>query len=239
MPPAVAAAGIVAAGTVGSAIVGSKSAKKAANAQAQASSDQIQAARENRDYQYQLNAPTINLGTSADNTIAGLLGIGGNAAKSEAALKTFRNATGYEDILDTALGAVNSNAYASGLGDSGATMKALLREGGKVANSSLQGYIGNLTDVANRGGQARSLVAGVGQNATNSTIQALQSGADAKGNAALVSGSNMSNLIQGLANAGAYALGSSYGGGGGANPFNPPPAYTTPPYAGGTAWGGL
>lgn len=212
MPPAVAAAGIVAAGTVGSAVIGSKSASKAAKAQAQASADQIAAAREERDYQYKLNAPTINLGTKADNTIAGLLGIGGNKAQSEQALNTFRTATGFEDIMENALGAVNSNAYAGGIGDSGATLKALLREGGKVANSSLQGYLGNLTDVANRGGQARGLVAGVGQNATNSTIQALQAGADAKGNAALVSGSNWANAIQGLTQAGAYALGSSYGG---------------------------
>lgn len=228
MPPVLIGAGIAAAGSVAGAAISSKAAKKASKAQAQSSADQIAATNANREYQYNLNAPTINQGRTADNAIAGLLNIGGDQAASNAAFQQFQDSSGYQNILNTGLGAVNSNAYARGMGDSGATLKALQDRGGQIANSSLNQYLGQLQNVSASGGQARGLVAGIGTNATNSNNAALQQQATTTGNAALASAGQTNGLIQGLLNAGAYAYGSSY------QQKNP---YGTPPIYGGTLGG--
>lgn len=149
------------------------------------------------------------------------------------ALDAFRGSTGYQDLLKTGLAAVNSNAYARGMGDSGATLKALQDRGTGIADRSAQGWLGNLGTLMNLGGQARGLVAGVGTNTVNATNGASQSAADASSNAALVNGQNWSNTLQNIGNSAAYAYGSSYGGGGSSNGgYGQYPVYTTPPYAG-------
>lgn len=142
------------------------------------------------------------------------LGVAGAGGGSTEALEAFRGSTGYQDLLKTGLGAVNSNAYARGMGDSGATLKALQDRGTSIADSSAQSWLGNLGTLINAGGQARGLVAGVGTNAVAANNAATQSGADARSNAALQTGAMWNSNIQNLLNAGAYAYGSSYGGGG-------------------------
>lgn len=216
------AAGIGAAASLAGGMIGGKGAKKAANIQAQSSREQIAATERNRDYQYNLNAPTIDMGGRADSTIEGLLNIGGDPAKSDAALATFRSSSGYKDLIEQGLKSVNSSAYAKGMGDSGAAMKALQTRGAGIADQSLTGYLGQLTDVANRGGQARGLVAGVGTNSTNSINQSLQGAADGSGNAAIIANNGLTKGVQGVLNAGAYAFGSSYGGTPGGYPAGTP-----------------
>lgn len=206
-----AAAGITAAGSVLGGVLGGKGAKAAAKKQLQGVREQIAATERNRTYQYGLNAPTIDAGARALTGIEGLLNIGGDPAAATAARDQFRAGSGYQDLLDTGLAAVNSNAYARGMGNSGATQKALLRKATGIADQSQQGYIGNLLNVANLGGQARGLVAGVGTNSTNAINQATQNGADASSNAALLSSANWAQTLQNLANTGASYLGSSYG----------------------------
>ena len=228
MPPPLIAAGVSAAASVGGALISSSATKKAAKAQTQAADAQIAAARENRDFQYDLNLPTINQGATASGNYNALLGLGGDKAGAEQALGTFRQATGYQDLIREGLGAVNSNAYARGMGDSGATLKALQDRGSTIANGSFQQYLGNLNTVAGRGDQARGLVSGIGLNTTNMINGATQSAADGRSNAALANGANQTGLIQSLLNAGSYAYGSSYGN----NNMSPGAGMTgaTPPY---------
>ncbi len=152
----------------------------------------------------------------------------GSSDAASQALDTFRSSTGYQDLLKEGLGAVNANAYARGMGDSGATLKALQDRGMNIADRSAQGWLGNLGTLMNLGGQARGLVAGVGTNTVGAINQATQSGADASSNAALVNGQNWANVLQNIGNSAAYAYGSSYGGGGGASQ----PGYVLPSYAG-------
>lgn len=285
--PLVAAAGISAAGSLLGGLFGSSSASKAAKYQLQATREQIAAANQNRDYQYNLNAPTINAADNATSLYSDFLGAGGgtnwgayvnanpdvladwnkNVAgtgqyasmadygkyhyntygqyegrdispyttssgdAAASALDTFRNSTGYQDLVKEGLAAVNSNAYARGMGDSGATLKALQDRGTSLADRSAQGWLGNLGNLINAGSSARGLVAGVGTNTVNSVNQATQSGADASSNAALINGQNWSNVLQNIGNSAAYAYGSSYGGGSGYG-SGAAPVYTTPPYAG-------
>jgi len=268
MPPVVIAGAVAGAGAIGSAAISSSAAKKAAKGQQQSAAAQIAAQKENRDYQYNLNAPTIAQGSRASELYAGFLGAGGgepttdweayvrgnpdamadwqkyhtdmnlsdygqyhykadgskrdlttfqtspqSAGQASAeALATFRGSTGYQDLLKQGLGAVNSNAYARGMGDSGATLKALQARGTAIADSSANQWLGGLTNLMNAGGQARGLVAGIGTNAVNANNQALQSAADASGNARMAAAGQTTSAIGSLLNAGAYAYGSSYGG---------------------------
>lgn len=149
---------------------------------------------------------------------------------SSDALDAFRNSSGYKDLVREGLSAVNANAYAKGMGRSGATYKALQDRGASLADRSAQGWLGNLGTLMNLGGQARGLVAGVGTNSVNATNAATQAGADAASNAALVSGQNWAQALQGIGAAAAQAYGSSYGGGNGG--YAAPPTFGSGPNPG-------
>lgn len=230
--PLVAAAGISAAGSLLGGLFGGGGAAKAAKAQLKATREQIAATERNRDYQYNLNAPTIANSDRATDLFAGFVGAGDNPAAAQGALDTFRESSGYQDLVKEGLSAVNANAYAKGAGRSGATYKALQDRGTSIADRSAQGWMGNLGTLMNLGGQARGLVAGVGTNSVNATNAATQAGADASSNAALAQGQNWAQALQGIGLAASQAYGSSYGNGGAAttSPWTLPPATTTPPY---------
>jgi hypothetical protein len=232
--PLVGAAAISGVGSLIGGVTGGKGAKKAAEVQQQTARDQIAAIQQNQKFLYGLSAPTIERGNAAGDTYAGLLGVGGDAAKSANAINTWRNSFGYQDLLREGLGAVNANAYARGMGNSGATLKALQDRGSQIANQSGQQYLGNLGNLIGWGNQAVGTVGGVSQNATNAINQVSQNSADAQSNAALAGAQGLSNALQGIFNAGSYALGSSYGGGNSGG-FGQPMMQT--PY--GNMYGGL
>lgn len=208
--PLVAAAGIGAVGSVLGGITGSKGAKKAAKIQAQSAQQQIGAARENRDYQYNLNQGDIGRGEWAGSTIAALLGGGGDPAAAGAAFDGYRNSSGYDFRLGEGTKAVNTNAYARGMGDSGATLKALERYGQDYGSNEFGKYLSYLGGLSSGGANARGLVAGVGNNFVNQFGQATGNAADAKSNASLISAGNWSNAFNNIGNTAAFALGSSY-----------------------------
>jgi hypothetical protein len=233
MPPAVAIAGVAAAGAVGSAAIGSSAAKKAAKTQAAAGAAANAQTIANRDYVSSLSAPTIERGNAAGTQIAGLLGVGSDPAASKAALDTFRGSSGYNDLLQTGLKAVNSNAYAQGMGDSSAAMKALQAKGASIADSSQQQYIGNLGNLAQMGQSAIGNVAGAATNATNTINATNMNTAEAQANSTYTQSALWSKVLQGLANVGGATinggnagsvLGSSYG------INNLPPQYRTGGY---------
>jgi len=228
----VVAAGIGAAGSLLGGMAGGKGAKAAAKIQRKSVQDQIAATERNRDYQYSLNAPTINQGGKASDLFAGFIGAGDNPAASREALDTFRTNSGYQDLVDQGLKAVNASAYAKGMGRSGQAFRRLQETGTSLANQSSSGWLNNLNTLMNYGAQARGLVAGVGTNSVNAINNATQTGADASSNASLVAGQNWAQALQGIGTAAAKAYGSSYGSGSGGagGAFSPPPVYTTPPY---------
>lgn len=224
----IAAAGIGALGSVIGGLFGGGGAKKAARIQQQTTREQIAANERNRAELTALSQPAIDRGNAAGSTYAGLLGIGGDPAASAAALGTWRGSTGYQDLLDTGLRSVNSNAYARGMGDSGATLRALQRTGANIANQNQQQYLSNLGMLMQSGNSAIGNVAGVATNTVNANNQALQAGADASGNAAIIGSANTQNMIRNLANVGMSqvqggAFGSSYAGSGTASIGLPSP----------------
>jgi hypothetical protein len=210
MPPIVIAAGVAAAGSAIGSANSSRAARRVAQQQSDASQSQIAANNANRDYQYNLNAPTIDQGNQASSLYAGFVGAGGDPKASAAALDTFRGSTGYTDLQREGARSTNAAVFAGGLGQSGAALKSLQDRATQIANGSAQQYLGNLGNLASRGDQSRGLVAGIGSNTVNSNNQATQNAADATSNATLASAGNTNSLIQNLLNAGATAYGSSY-----------------------------
>lgn len=216
MPPLAIAAGIGAAGSILGGAIKSSAASKAAKAQQNAATQQIAATQANQKYIAGLEQPTIDRGNAAGTQIGNFLNLPGtdpNAAAS--ALASFRGNTGYQDLLNTGLGAVNSNAYARGLGASGATLKALQAKGSAIADQSAQGYLSNLFQLNNMGNQGISTVAGNATASTNAINGYTGNAADARSNGALASGNAWGGAVQNLANiGGAFAgggLSSSYG----------------------------
>lgn len=237
MPPVIIAAGIGVAAGIGGAVISSSATKKAVNAQTAATNANNALARE----QFAVNSgnlnPAIQRGNAAGGYVNDLLGIGGDPAASKAAFDRFRDSSGYKFQLSEGLGAVNSNAYARGMGQSGATMKALQDRGNALADSSLQGYLGNLQNVSNQGTQAASSLAGVSTNMVGQISNNNQNQATTVGNAALTNASNINGTINNLLNAGGYAYGSSYGNktpsAATSVPWPPTNGYNTPPIYGG------
>ncbi len=231
MPIPLIVAGVAAAGAIGGGLISSSATKKAAQASQDSTNAQIAASNANRDYQYNLNQPAIAGGSAADERISALLGLGGDATAANSAFEAYRGSTGYDFRTAQGEGAINSNAYARGMGNSGATLKALTRYGQGVASQEFGNYLGQLGGVSSTGAQARGLVAGVGNNATNTQAQALAANGANQGNALIAGAQNTNNMIGGLIQAGGYALGGNNGRlgssyapqtGGAAAMFNPP-----------------
>lgn len=230
--PLIAAAGISAAGSLISGITGGKGASKAAKTQQQTAQMQIAANNANRAQIQGLQQPNIDRGNAAGSTYAGLLGIGGDPAASAAALQTFRGSTGYQDLLNTGLGAVNSNAYARGMGDSGATMKALQTRGAAIGDQSQQQYLNNLYGLIQTGNSAIGTIAGVNTYTTNANNAALQSGSSAAQGAIISGATAQQQALTNLTNIGAN-FASSYGQAGNVGGYQ----VGTPPIYGGNLGG--
>lgn len=211
MPPVAIAAGIGAVGSIAGGVISSNGAKNAAKTQQNSTNAQIAANNANQQMIRGLSQPTIDRGNAAGQIYSGLLGVGGDPVASQQALATYRGSSGYQDLLNTGLGAVNANAYARGMGDSGATLKALQARGMNLADQNVNQYLGNLNTLIQTGNSAIGNVAGVATQTTQANNGALQAGADASGNAALIGANGWQNALKNLTNIGTN-LASSYGG---------------------------
>lgn len=215
MPPAIIAAGIGAAASVGSGLIASSAAKKAANTQAQAARD-AQAAQE-RMYQQQveLQQPFREAGLTAQQQIMQLLGIGGdkNAADYGSLAKSFGNEQfqqdpGYQFRQQEGMKALERSAAARGGLLSGSTMKGIQRFGQDLASQEYQNAFNRYqAERAARLNPLQSLM-GSGQSAANvMTGAAGQAGQNEASNLYNAGQARASGYV-GSANALANALGS-------------------------------
>ena len=206
------AAGIGAAGSLLGGITGGKGAKSAAKIQKQTAEEQIAANNANMAKITGLEQPTIDRGNLAGTEYGNLLGLNGatGSAAATSGLDTFRNSSGYQDLITQGLGAVNADAYAKGMGDSGATLKALQKKAMGIADTSQQEYLGNLNNLIQTGNVAIGNIAGVNTATTGANNQANQNAADAAGTAAQAQAAAWQKAISGLTSAGS-GLASSYG----------------------------
>ena len=159
-------------------IMGSKSASKAAEAQAQSAREALALQKQMYDQTVTRNQPFYNTGVGANNRLATLLGTGGNAGDADygSLTRNFSMADylnnqdpGYQFGLDTGMNALNAQNAATGGSQSGAAMKAAQRYGVDYGstkyNEAFNRYTNNRSNVYNMlSGQGN-----VGLNAANNT----------------------------------------------------------------------
>jgi len=111
---------------------------------------------------------------------------------------------------------------ARGMGNSGATLKALDQYGTGLADTYGQQYVGNLQNEVSTGVSATNALAGEGENYANAVSSNNNSAASATGNAAIASGNAFTGILNSAVSAfNAARGGTSYGVGGGFNAFAP------------------
>lgn len=159
------AAAVVGTGVAG-ALIGSNSARKAANTQADAANRATDTAQAQYWQTREDQAPWRAAGESALGQLSGGLGQGGDFNR-DFTLADFQRDPGYQFRLDQGLGSVQGSAAARGSLMSGATLKRLSQYGQDYAS----GEYGKAYDRFNNDRSQRfnrlATVAGIGQTATN------------------------------------------------------------------------
>lgn len=141
-------------------------------------------------------------GLEAQNLIAGLLGLGGDQAASDAAFQRFQDSSGYQFRLGQGLQGITGNAAAGGLLNSGAALKSLTGYSQGLASQEFQNYLSQLMGQAGAGLNAAQLVGSAGS-----------SGGANAGAFGLQGASNVSDIFrQGVEDA-TYGFSSAYGAG--------------------------
>lgn len=173
-------------------------------------------------------SPTISQGSQAGSALAGLLGIGGNPAASDAAFKNYLGSTNYKFQLDQGLNGIeyaNAPAFASG-----ATAKALNNYAQGQAGNALSGYEGLLQGQQTLGTNAALGLGGIGVGAGNTINSATQAAAGTIGSAGVYGANAGQNALTGLAGLVNQGLTqSSFGGGSSVSSASNPFAAGTSP----------
>lgn len=111
--------------------------------------------------------PTIQTGGQANNQLGNMLGLNGAQGQNDA-FKNWQGSTGYQFGLNQGMQAINGNAAASGVLNSGATAKALNTYGQNYANTQYGNYTNQLQGLAGNGLAGAGVVAGAGQESHSS-----------------------------------------------------------------------
>lgn len=116
-----------------------------------------------------------------------------------------QNTPGYQFRMDEGMKAINSNASARGMRNSGATMKALTRYGQDYASNEYDKRFNRLSSIAGIGQNANALNAQTIQNYGNQMSSNEIGLGNAGASNAIAGANNMSNLIQQGATTAAFA----------------------------------
>lgn len=206
------AAAASAASSASSASSGKKGAKRAAALQAE------QEEKNRQLYQQMINkytnavSPYTTAGSDATGAMSNLLGLNGADATGQQmnAFKNFQNSDGYQYNLDNALGAINSNAYASGLGNSGATMKALQTNASNLADQYFNQYYNDLGGLSSQGLNATESLGRVITDGTKGQADANTAEGQAQASGKLGANTAFNNGVNGVIGALANGAGTMY-----------------------------
>lgn len=208
----VAAAAIGAGASLFQGITAGKGAKKAAKIAAQSASADRAQALQIYNNNVGLAQPAVDRGNAAGAQINALLGLGGDAGAAQDALASFRNASGYQDVLSQGLNAVNTGYAARGALESGAAQKALAKYGANLASGTFGQYVNVLQGQQQAGAGALGAVTGAGNAYAAQSMNANNNASSAAANAALITAQGQGQAVAGVANAlGTYFGQSSYG----------------------------
>lgn len=183
------AAGIGAAGAIGSAAINNNSAKKAAGA-ARNASNQANALQQQ---QYEQTRADLNpYLQEGQNALAGINRL--NAGDYSG----FQNSPDYQFALQQGQQGVERSAAARGGLYSGGNLADLTSFGQGLASQQLGAYRNSLMSLANMGASSGSALAGVGANYAGAVGNNLGNAANAAGSAALSQGNSLGQLTAGL-----------------------------------------
>jgi len=108
---------------------------------------------------------TVQTGTGANQLLGGLLGVGGDPAMARQGFQTFLDSTGFQSELGAGIDALNSNAAARGMLESGDTLRGTQQLGQDLAQSRFQNYLANLSGLSGQGVSAAGAVGGAASSA--------------------------------------------------------------------------
>lgn len=155
-------------GGIASAIIGSKSAKKASQQASQG-------------FDYIRSNPLVQQvqerGGVASDRIGALLGLGGDTGAAQQAFDAYRGSTGYNFRMGQGISAIEQSAASRGLLSSGATAKGLTEFGQGLASSEFQNYLSALGGAESTGLNAVSNVANAGAQAGAQAAEYTRQGA--------------------------------------------------------------
>lgn len=163
-------------GGIGSAIIGNKSAKKAAKRQAAATDRATEASLKGFNFlkDSELVTDAQGQGLEAQGLVSGLLGLGGDPAAAEEAFRRFQDSTGFQFRLGRGQEAITGSRAARGLLNSGGTLKALNEFGQGIGSQEFNNFLAQVQGVQNTGLNAAFNVASSGNsggaNAANATL---------------------------------------------------------------------
>lgn len=206
MPSAV----ISSVGTVASGLIGAGADSKAAKNSINAANQSNQVATNVYDTNQSNLNPYINTGTSANNTLAGLLGTGGNTAASKDAFNQYLGSSNYNFTQQQGLkGVASQNAASYG---SGGTAKALEGYASGLAGNTLNSYESMLSGLGGQGLNAASSLGSLGGQYAGQYSSNLMSGTAAQNAYNQAAAGQYQGIASGLTNAAGQASASGFGG---------------------------
>ena len=197
----------MAAASLGSALIGANSAKKASRAQSDSADKQIALQRENQRATEARFAPYEASGANALSAYDFNLGLG----ERPEGYAGFQSTPGYQFQLDEGMRALEGSAAAGGNVRSGATMKAAMGFGQGLANQDYGNYMNRLQGQVGMGQASAAQTAAAGANATAGISNALGAQGNAK-SAGIIGANNawqggINNMLSG------YQMSQMQGGG--------------------------
>jgi hypothetical protein len=163
-------------------------------------------------------APEVTAGNLAGTAQTNYLGLT-QAADGSSPTDQLRATPGYQFLQSEAANAINTNAYASGTGDSGATLKALQARAMNIADTTGNNYFSQLGTIANQGMSAKGAISQLGSNYGAATGAVNGSNANAQSSAVQSQAQAFNTAVNGVAGAVSSRFGSSYN----AAPVDPGP----------------
>lgn len=203
-------AGVGAAGSIASGIMGSNAAGDAAQVQANAannaSAEQLQAAQLAANTQLDIYgqtkstlAPFVGAGTGALSQLSSLLGLNGGG--SAGAMSTLQNLPGYQFSLQQGGQALDRSAASRGLLLSGAQLKDSQQFGQGLAQSQYFNYLSPLQGLINTGENAGAMTGNAGSAAGSGAASAYLGGANSAAASQLAGAQSTASGIVGSNNA--------------------------------------
>lgn len=133
----------------------------------------------------------VTNGTGASNSLAALLGVGGDPAAQQSAFNTWKGSTGYQSGLNQGIQGIVGNQATKGLLNSGSTAKAVDTYGQNYADTQYQNYLNPLMSLVNSGNQAGGVISGAGQVQNQSSSKQGSEGSKAGLGSLISAGSSM------------------------------------------------